>query len=78
MLTKQEEYIQDWNSACGTQFYAAGIAEGKAEERRELAQAMLQQGLSPEMIARITGLEIPEINPSSLAKLTKAPIVPTE
>ena len=37
---------------------AEGLAEGKAEEAASIAQNMKKEGMSPEVIARITGLSI--------------------
>ena len=38
-----------------------GKAEGKAEERRDIALRMLQDGLSVEQVARVTGLSVEEV-----------------
>jgi len=70
MITKQQEFLDDLESAYTQKGFALGQAEGeakgRAEERRAMAITMLHQGLSPEMTARVTGL-----TPSEIASLPK-------
>jgi len=56
MLTKQEEFLADFESSVGTKYYAAGKAEGRAEAAAELDAKLLDQGLDPKMVTAITGL----------------------
>jgi len=50
------KWLRDESSALETK-YLRGKAEGKAEERIEMAQKMESEGMSKDMIRRITGLE---------------------
>ena len=44
---------------------AAGLAEGEkrgaAQEKREIAQGMLREGMTKELIAKLTGLTLSEV-----------------
>jgi predicted transposase/invertase (TIGR01784 family) len=40
---------------------AKGVAKGRVEQKREIALSMLNEKISPDMIARLTGLSAQEI-----------------
>lgn len=52
-IMRESPLVQDW--------LAEGQAEGRIEERTEIALKMLREGLDPQMITRITGLSPDQI-----------------
>jgi len=69
MITKQEEYLADFESSIGTKYYelgeAKGIEIGEINATRKLAAKLLDQGLDPEMVSRVTGLHHDDLKASS-------------
>ena len=53
--------IEDYIEREKVNWAADGRAEGKAEERREIALRLLQDGLPVEQVARGTGLSVEEV-----------------
>jgi predicted transposase/invertase (TIGR01784 family) len=52
-LKKQQEWL--------TEGEQRGVNLGRQEERQEIAIVSLREGLSPEVVAKITGLSLEEI-----------------
>ena len=52
----QEKYRRDIDA-----YYQTGIFKGKDEERRDIAQRLLQRGLPIDMIAEDTGLTVDQV-----------------
>ncbi len=48
--------------SCYNRGFRAGEARGEIASRRDIAAALLKEGLNPELIARSTGLSIVEIS----------------
>ena len=61
---KYDEAIKIYRDNLVTEAYARneGRAEGRAEEKLDNARNAKRLGLSPDVIARITGLSLDEIN----------------
>lgn len=52
----------DMDRACEIEYAEnKGEEKGRAEEKQEMAKKMIAEGLSLEMISRITGLTVQEI-----------------
>lgn len=68
-----EGYLKYWDAISREKTllnasHAKGKAEGRIEEKQEIAQKMLQQGMKAEDIAQLTGLtkaEIESLRPKS-------------
>ena len=52
------EYAQDEGYKCGRE---DGIAEGKAKGKTEIAKNMLKENVNIELISKVTGLSLEEI-----------------
>ena len=60
-----DDYIEkekvNWSAESKAEGIEEGVVKGKAEERRDIALRMLQDGLSVEQVARVTGLPVEEV-----------------
>jgi len=57
-MTRIEQWIREEGRKEGM---ALGVEKGKIESKRETARAALAEGLSPELVAKITSLSLDEV-----------------